>query len=113
MLLTKYLDNSYKVFTIFLDFQAVGAQIYFDSYDKTDYKYTNEENVEVPITNRDALQVYDPDLVDLLDEVFPCNNKFVHRCTWKGNYIHKFVRMYTKKCKKVQNMGVKRLLVIF
>ena len=34
-----------------------------------------------------VLAGYDPTLLSLLQEVFPCNNKLVNRCAYKGEAI--------------------------
>lgn len=57
--------------------QAEGTQSYFDvnAYSATPNGIHNHVNT------RAKLQTYDPNLFNLVREVFPCGNSYINRCS--------------------------------
>ena len=54
----------------------MAAQIYFHSYDSCTYKDENGDCIQT----REELDAYDPDIKAILDDLYPCQNEFIHRC---------------------------------
>ena len=63
--------------------QAVGAQMFFDSMNTGGYNYEIDGQT-VTLRSADSLRQYDPELVELLEEVFSCPNQLINRCHFKG-----------------------------
>ena len=64
--------------------QAEGTQSFFDCN-----AYANPTNgVHNDIDTRIKLESYDPDLYQLIKEVFPCENTYLQRCSSsRGKYM--------------------------
>ncbi|CAG2224479.1 unnamed protein product [Mytilus edulis] len=75
------------------EYFAEGVQSYFNvntHLDKTD-------GVHGPISNQKRLQEYDPELYNLIHEVFPCKNTFLKRCeSTRGKELEQDIKMNCK-----------------
>ena len=59
-----------------LPLQAEGVQSFFNSN-----AYSDPPNgIHNNISTREALKSYDPELHAFIEEFFPCNNTYIHRC---------------------------------
>lgn len=65
--------------------QAVATEIFFETYRASGYEYMINGSM-VALRDRHTLRLYDPGLVDLLQEVYPCPNKLIYKCNFKGLY---------------------------
>ena len=71
-----------------ITFQAVGSTYYFN----TDPPYVIRKNDKnILIDGRDALRRRDPNLLTLMEEIYPCGNTIVQRCSYKGCVLYWFV----------------------
>ncbi|XP_071160645.1 uncharacterized protein [Mytilus edulis] len=75
------------------EYFAEGVQSYFNvntHLDKTD-------GINGPISNQKRLQEYDPELYNLIHEVFPCKNTFLKRCeSTRGKELEQDIKMNCK-----------------
>ena len=62
------------------EYLAEGAQSYFDCNDEHD----PPNGIHNHINTRTELASYDPQLYRLLQEIFPCQNKYFKRCDWRA-----------------------------
>ena len=68
-------ENTYSMSTV-QEYFAEGTQSYFwvNSY------APEADGIRGPIHTRERLKVYDPELYELIREVFPCGNRMLKRC---------------------------------
>ncbi|KAK3773272.1 hypothetical protein RRG08_053657 [Elysia crispata] len=66
---TYFMENAQEYF-------AEGVQSYFNVQKFVPYP----DGVQGPIATRDALKDYDPDLYNVIKEIFPCDNTYLKRC---------------------------------
>ena len=61
-------------------------QMYLHSYNGNQYEVTVNGETKY-MRDRETLALYDPTVKELIDQLYPCQNTFVHRCDYKGKYI--------------------------
>ena len=61
----------------------MATQMYWNSYSGNEYVF-NDKGRTIRLSDRETLAAYDPGIKRLIDDVFPCQNRFVTRCAWKG-----------------------------
>ncbi|KAK3773273.1 hypothetical protein RRG08_053658 [Elysia crispata] len=71
---TYFMENEQEYF-------AEGVQSYFN----VQIYRAKPDGVHGPIATRDALKDYDPDLYNVIKEIFPCDNTYLKRCESNRN----------------------------